>query len=123
MAYIDYDFYANVYKGTPIDDGDTFERLVLRASEWINEITSGQITDISAEPEWRRMLLKKAVAAQVEYLFQNGEGILHGGTELQDVKLGDFSYKTATAGNPTSPLALSFLRRTGWLYAGVTVYD
>lgn len=123
MVYIDYTFYADVYRGTPISDEDTFSRLVQRASEWVDELTGGQIQDLSVEPEWRRTLLKKAVAAQVEHLFQNSEGILHGGTELQDVKLGDFSYKTAAAGNPTSPLALSFLRRTGWLYAGVTVYD
>ncbi|MDF9296103.1 hypothetical protein [Geobacillus stearothermophilus] len=123
MAYIDYDFYANVYKGSPISDANTFDRLAMRASEWIDEMTSGQITDLSVEPEWRQTLLKKAVAAQVEYLYQNGEGVLQGVTDLQDVKIGDFSYKSASPGNPTSPLALSFLRRTGWLYAGVESHD
>lgn len=122
MAYIDYAYYTDVYKGVPID-ADTFSRLAERASELIDQVTNYTIQDIAALPAFTQEQVKKATAAQVEYLYQNGEGVLQGVTDLQDVKIGDFSYKSASPGNPTSPLALSFLRRTGWLYAGVESHD
>ncbi|EZP77623.1 protein gp8 [Parageobacillus genomosp. 1] len=125
MAYIDYQFYIDVYKGVPISDADTFLRFAERASDVIDQLTNYQIGDITKYPEWLQTLIKKAVAAQVEYFAYTDDSVLHGVNDLQNVKLGDFSY--TVGGNPgaapISPAVLSYLRQTGLLYRGVTVCD
>jgi hypothetical protein len=122
MAYIDYTFYTDVYRGVPISDADTFLRFAERASDVIDQLTNYQIGDISQHPDWMQTLIKKAVATQVEYFVYTDDSVLHGVNDLQNVKLGDFSY---TLGNPgaaqISPAVLSYLRQTGLLYRGVTV--
>lgn len=124
MAYIDYTFYTDVYKGVQID-ADTFSRLAERASDVIDQVTNYQIGDIAQYPEWIQSLVKKAVAAQVEYFALSGDSITHGVSELQNVKLGDFSYTLNgnSGAAPISPAVLSYLRQTGLLYRGVTVCD
>jgi hypothetical protein len=124
MAYIDYNFYTNVYQGVQIADADTFLRLAERAGDVIDQLTNYQIGDITQYPEWMQTLIKKAVAAQVEYFAYTDDSVLHGVNDLQNVKLGDFSYTLGNPGAvPISPAVLSYLRQTGLLYRGVTVCD
>lgn len=124
MAYIDKQYYDNEYKGVPITDESTFNRLAERASDLIDQITSYQIGDITQYPELMQTLIKKAVAAQVEYFLLTGDSVVHGVNELQNVKIGDFNYSTdGAAQSVVSPAVLSYLRQTGLLYRGVTVCD
>lgn len=124
MAYIDYTYYTDVYKGVPIPDADTFSRLSERASELIDQVTNYTIQDLAALTTFTQEQVKKATAAQVEYFALAGDSVTHGVSEFQNVKLGDFSYSTGGAAqNVVSPAVLSYLRPTGLLYRGVTVCD
>ncbi len=124
MAYIDYTYYTDVYKGVPIPDADTFSRLSERASELIDQVTNYTIQDLAALTTFTQEQVKKATAAQVEYFALAGDSVTHGVSEFQNVKLGDFSYSTdGAAQNVVSPAVLSYLRPTGLLYRGVTVCD
>lgn len=130
MAYIDYTYYTNVYKGVPIPDADTFSRLSERATEIIDQLTGYAIQDLAALPLFTQEQVKRATAAQVEYFALAGYSVTHGVSEFQNVKLGDFSYSTGGAAggatqNVVSPAVLSYLRPTGllYIYRGVTVCD
>ncbi|WP_199425761.1 head-tail connector protein [Thermaerobacillus caldiproteolyticus] len=127
MTYIDYSYYTDVYKGVPLPDGDTFVRLSERASDVIDQLTNYQIGDITQYPEWMQTSIKKAVAAQVEYFALAGDSIVHGVSELQNVKIGDFSYtlgsNSGAVQSVVSPAVLSYLYQTGLLYRGVAVCD
>lgn len=127
MAYIDYTYYTGVYKGVPIQDADTFSRLSERASELIDQVTNYTIQDLAALPAFAQEQVKKATAAQVEYLVYAGEQVLHGNNGMTDVRLGNFSYSVGaqSAGTPSaiSPAVINYLRPTGLLYRGVTVCD
>jgi hypothetical protein len=122
MAYIDYTFYNDVYRGVPISDADTFSRLAERASNVIDRLTNYQIGDISQRPDWMQTLIKKAVAAQVEYFALVGEQVIHGDTGMGDVHIGNFSYSSGTQ-SAISPAVIDYLRTTGLLYRGITVRD
>lgn len=121
MAYIDYTYYTDTYKGVPID-ADTFLRLSDRASDVIDQLTNYQIGDITQYPEWMQTLIKKAVAAQVEYFVYAGEQVTHGDVGFSDVRIGNFSYSSGTQA-AISPAVINYLRPTGLLYRGVTVCD
>jgi hypothetical protein len=120
MAYIDYTYYTDVYKGVPID-ADTFSRLSERASEIIDQVTNYAIQDFAALPAFTQEQVKKATAAQVEYLYYAGEISIHGDV-FGNVKLGDFNYSGGTP-SAISPAVINYLRPTGLLYRGVTVCD
>lgn len=120
MAYIDYTFYTDVYKGVQLD-ADTFSRLAERAGDVIDQVTNYQIGDITQYPEWIQSLIKKAVAAQVEYLYYAGETAIHGDA-FGNVKLGDFTYSSSGSQQTISPAVINYLRPTGLLYRGVTVH-
>jgi hypothetical protein len=122
MAYIDYTYYTDVYKGVPIQDADTFSRLSERASEIIDQVTNYTIQDIATLPMFVQDQVKKATAAQVEYFVYAGEQVLHGDNGMTDVRLGNFSYSVG-AQSAISPAVINYLRPTGLLYRGVTVCD
>ena len=69
MSYIDSAFYKNVYLGQ--DAGTDFARLEMRASDDIDNACDGFVFD--ELEDWRKELVKRAVAAQVEYYVVNGE--------------------------------------------------
>lgn len=122
MSYIDKDFYDNVYKGTPIDDSAEFERLAERASDMIDQITQYVLKNIEFErlAQVLQDMVKKATAAQTEYLFQNGESIIHDNGDLNNVSVGNFSYSTGNGGNNRiSPAVYDYLKYSGLLYTGV----
>ncbi len=49
MAYADYEFYKDVFKGQTIADEENFESIELKASAYIDMITSGGITESDDE--------------------------------------------------------------------------
>lgn len=121
MAYIDYAYYTDVYKGVPIQDADTFSRLSERATDIINQLSCYTIKNLADLPEFAQEQVKKATAAQVEYFYYAGEISIHGDV-FGNVKLGDFNYSGGTP-SAISPAVINYLRPTGLLYRGVTVCD
>ncbi|WP_026582128.1 hypothetical protein [Bacillus sp. J33] len=129
MPYIDQTFYTDVYKGAPIDAG-AFPRLLERASDSIDHITNYALVglDLDTMHQVIQLNVKKAVAAQLEYLSIAGEGAVHGESSPTNVSIGNFSYSDGQRQNGLSreerrisPAAVSYLRATGFLNGGVTV--
>lgn len=132
MAYIDAEYYNNVYKG--VDAGEDFERYAERASDLIDQVTGYKIADLAALHPRIQELVKKATAAQVEFYALNGgpEGV-DGSTDgsFSQVSIGAFQYQSGRinqqipAGKQEhrlAPAALAYLEPTGLLYQGVRVY-
>lgn len=129
MPYIDKEYYDNDYKGIPIEP-DTFNRLVRRASDSINFVTNHKLRFIQLDElaPFIQEQVKKATAAQVEYLITNGESAAMGAGQLGQVSAGNFSYGDK-AGKDTlsrreqmiSTAVLEHLKPTGLLYQGVGV--
>jgi hypothetical protein len=130
MAYIDKQYYDNVYKGVPISDEDTFNRLAERASDIIDQITGyllhGQ--EFTQFAQFIQTQVKKAVAAQVEYMVTAGEIVVNHGSSFSSVNIGNFSYSEGSGDRinrneqRTSPAVIEYLRPTGLLYRGVNVH-
>lgn len=132
MAYIDKDYYDNTFKGEAIEEA-LFARLADIASEMVYGICI-------VKPEEEDLIdetFKKAVAYQVEMLYQQGgidavtgfsEVSMAGGSEsLGDYSISEGSGSGSTAqvrtyeGIPVSPVTLLLLKRLGlmsrWVYA------
>ncbi|USK43538.1 hypothetical protein [Cytobacillus oceanisediminis] len=129
MPYIDKTFYTDVYKGTPVD-ADAFPRLLERACDSIDHLTNYALIgfDLDAVHQVIQLNVKKAVAAQLEYLSIAGEGAAHGESTANNVSIGNFSYSEEQKNSGLSreqrmisPAALSYLKVTGFLYRGVSV--
>ncbi|WP_153124670.1 hypothetical protein [Peribacillus tepidiphilus] len=131
MAYIDKQYYDNEYKGVPIADESTFNRLAERASDVIDEMTEYKIQDFNTLTTFQQTQVKKATAAQIEYMVTSGESVIHG-SNFGSVSIGSFSYSEGAKGSNdsrinrneqrTSPAVIGYLKPTGLLYRGVSVY-
>src|SRR5690606_37546886 len=130
VAYIDADYYTNVYKGA--DAGDDLDRYIERASDLVDQVTGYKIKDFDSLPQFTQEQVKKATAAQVEfYVMQGGdEDVNAGNTDFARVAIGSFSYSVGSergtrssnrAELRLSPAALVYLESTGLLYRGLGV--
>lgn len=132
MPYIDKDYYENNYEGIPVN-GDAFKRLTKRASEIIDFLTNHALKDPTLDLMGIPIIeeqVKKATAAQVEYLHTQGESKAMGAGSLGQVSAGNFSYGERVGDDTlsrqqqmTSSAVLEHLKPTGLLYQGVGVYD
>lgn len=131
MPYITKEYYENEYKGTPVQDKEAFDRLAARATDIVDMLTNFNLlgTELSKWPELIQGQIKKATAAQVEYLLTYGESNALGAGEYGQVSAGNFSYgdkagKEALSREEqmTSAAVLNHLSPTGLLYTGVDVY-
>lgn len=128
MAYIDQTYYSDTYVGVPIP-ADAFLRLAARATDIIDELTGYKIDDLSTLDTFAQKQVKKAVAAQTEYLFTRGEEEAnHGSGNVTSANIGHFSYDDGNGANEnlsreairTSPAVMGLLAPTGLLYSGVS---
>jgi len=134
MGYINKAYYDNEYKGVPIEDESTFNRLEARASDLIDMITSFVLlgVEFSSFAQLIQTNVKKAVAAQIEYMVSLGGELTIHGDRPSSVNIGNFSY--SEGGNQgkgqlsreqqmVSPAVIQYLKLTGLLYRGVNVRD
>jgi hypothetical protein len=123
MAYIDDAYYETEYLGTTIENKEIFFKLANRASDLVDMVTSYRLKGVDFEQEtaFLQEQVKKAVASQVEYLYQQGgELSVHGGS-LSSVNIGNFSYQEEKK-QIISPMAMEYLKPTGLLNRTVRVY-
>lgn len=130
MPYIDKQYYDDDYKGSSVDE-ETFLRLAERASEIVDEITDYKLkigVSFDKLNAFFKEQVKKATAAQVEYMLLQGEGVEHGESDVSSVTIGKFNYSEGQ--NPTrltraqlrsSPAVIGYLKPTGLLYSGIDV--
>lgn len=125
MPYVDSKYYANTFKGEPVDDAD-FPSLCMRAEELIEEMTRYRVTPVTVltMPETVQERVKMAVCAQIEYLDANGGADMDNGADLQSAGLGKFNYTRSVGANGSTeqsmyaPRAIRLLAPTGLLYRG-----
>jgi hypothetical protein len=141
MGYITPEYYRETYKGTPIPDDSELETLIERASDLIDELTRNKIqfaggldawADLSAFPAIFRAAVMKSVAAETEYLYQNGgaPAALSGTGGGGSVTIGSFRYDDKTGGETGGAgldsrfcaAVYGHLSITGLLYRGVDVH-
>lgn len=118
MGVVDYTFYSTVYKGTDVDQ-TSFPALCARADDVIGALTHWvDDATLLALPAPLLTLYKKAVCAQIDFLFLNGVESLNesgnGGFTVGKVtvqgkqgKIGGKLYEM------TSPMAIGYLEQTG----------
>lgn len=126
--YITLEYYRNDYMGVPVADDTELTRLIKRASEAIDVLTHYRIPSYGFDklPPFIQEQIKKATAAQVEFLNQNGElagSVVEGSGG--GFTIGKFS-ESAPSGSAgvrmTDRYALTvidYLTPTGFLYSGV----
>lgn len=133
MSYIDVDYYRNDYEGAPVDDDEMLKRMIKRASDVIDQITgyklqlSGVSFDVLAP--FIKEQVKKATAAQTEYIALYGETSSNTMIETPVMQVGKFRYGLLRGGKSEgggidarfAQGAIAFLRPTGLLYSGVGV--
>lgn len=115
MAYADYEYYTNTYKGSAVP-ASVFEAVSERASEILDAITFGRISE-ATEP------VKKACCAVCDSVHRLEA---RGGSDVQSEQVGSHrvTYREAGAGwygEDHRRAALPYLAGTGLLYRGV--YD
>ena len=132
MPYIDVDYYNNDYEGTQVSDETLLKRMIKRASEQIDSIIGYKLqgVDFDKVAPFIRDQVKKATAAQLEFLAINGitsATVSEGGGGFS---VGSYSENGMSAGVEDGPshydryaiTVVDYLRPTGLLYAGVSVY-
>ena len=119
MGVVDYGFYSSVYMGNDVDEA-SFPALCARASDVIGAVTHWvDESTILTLPAQYQTLYKKAVCAQIDFLFINGtESLNAGGNSGFTVGKVTVHGKagTGTGGKLTesiSPLAIGYLEQTG----------
>lgn len=131
MAYITLEYYRDDFKGAPIEDDATLERLIMRATDLIDVVTNYNLHS-ELYRDWENIPnvaenVRKATAAQVEYLATFGEMTANTAIETPVLQVGKFRYGLIRGGNSQgvakdprfSTATMSFLRPTGLLYKGV----
>ena len=132
MPYIDVDYYNNEYKGTPVSDVALLDRLINRASDQIDHVINYKLegVDFDKLAPFIKKQVKKATAAQVEFLAINGETsatVSEGGGGFS---VGAYSENGMSAGAAEAPsyydryaiTVVDYLKPTGLLYTGVCVH-
>jgi hypothetical protein len=122
MLYIDYAYYTDDFKGVLVTQ-EEFDRLVRRASDKIDSLTSYVLhrVDFTQLAQLIQENVKKATAAQVEYLISLGGELAVHGDAPSSVSISNFSYSTESEGSQTvSPVVIEYLKPTGLLYRGVS---
>jgi hypothetical protein len=121
MGVVDFSFYWNVYGGTDADQ-QTFPALCARASDVIGAVTHWVIdeTTISKLPALHQTLYKKAVCAEIDFLYLNGVESLNESGYGGGFTVGKVTVHGKTGSNgggkmseSISPLAISYLEQTG----------
>ena len=118
MGIVDYTFYSAVYMGTDVDQ-TSFPALCARASDIIGAVTHWvDESYILTLPAKIQTLYKKAVCAQIDFLFLNGTDSLNetasGGFTVGKVTVhGKGNTGGGKLSESISPLAIGYLEQTG----------
>ncbi|AXN58358.1 head-tail adaptor [Bacillus phage Wes44] len=127
MDYITPEYYKVEYMGVAVKDED-LPRLIKRASEAIDVLTHYRIVNYGFNnfTPFIQGQIKKATAAQVEFLNQNGElagSVVEGGgggfTIGKYSESGADSSQASAVANRYALTVIDYLTPTGLLYSGV----
>ncbi len=123
MAFIDYDYFSSIYgdSSIPSDDATT---IFARSSDIIDIILGGKTKFlIDCGSDFISGEIRRAIAAEAEFIFRNGGVDSFDSTDNDQVSLGKFSYRNYTETSTKkssncisiSPVARSILENCGLL--------
>lgn len=128
LPFVDIDYYRNDYGGIEIEDDTELDRLIRRASRDINTLTKRRIGDLGTWHPDIQDMVKEATAAQVEFLFLNGETastIVEGSATGKGFRAGKYTEQgtgqATTLGGMYADSIPNILLPSGLLYTGVSV--
>lgn len=113
MAYVDYVYYTDIYKGASVPES-AFDAAAERASEILDSLTFGRITG-----DWiDSNNIKKACCAIAERQHTADQ---RGGANIQSESVGSYSvtYADNSANTENMAVAARYLAATGLLYRGL----
>lgn len=114
MAYADYAYYTNIYKGASVPES-AFDAVAERASEILDSLTFGRITDDWIDDDG----VKKACCAIAERQYTADQ---RGGADVRSESVGSYSVTYADGGGTNAKnaaIAARYLAGTGLLYRGL----
>ena len=127
MALVSYDFYSGTYYGEPVAEAD-FPRYEARAEDLILGLIRKTATQAAALQADTLTAVRKAICAQVEYLYEYGLGVASygreagGGFTVGKVSVNEGSSAAASgARSMIAPAVYVYLELTGLLDPAVPV--
>ena len=117
MAYLTYAEYAAISGEVSAEDFPSFDK----AAENIIDLETQYQIDMTTLPSKIQSLVKKAVAAQIDYLNVYGLDVAYTGTKPQGFRVGEVSVTNSSSATGEakfsilSPIAESILELTGLL--------
>lgn len=127
MALVSYEFYSGTYYGEPVAEAD-FSRYETRAEDLILGLIRKTATQAAALQADTLTAVRKAICAQVEYLYEYGMGVASygreagGGFTVGKVSVNEGSSAAASgARSMIAPAVYVYLEQTGLLDPAVPV--
>lgn len=121
MAIVSYEYYTITYLGEPIAE-ESFPRLELRSEDLVLNLINKTAEAVAALPAVTQTAIKKAICAQIEYLYEYGTGVAvygkeaGGGFTVGKVSVNNGGSKVAAgAKSMIAPAVYEYLERTGLL--------
>ena len=117
MAYLTYAEYAALSGEVPAEDFPQFDK----AAENIIDLETQYQIDMTTLPSKIQSLVKKAVAAEIDFLMVYGLDVVYSGSKPQGFRVGEVSITNSSSvahevkSSILSPIAESILELTGLL--------
>lgn len=115
MAYVDYEYYRDIFKGSL--DENIATRLLEEASDQVDRLTYGRIRKKGFEnlTEYQQVLVKKAICYQSEFLANYGDYLSSplSGFSIGDVSLSFGKENQGPGGIISDKKTLDYLAQTG----------
>lgn len=122
---VSYGYYKDTYLGEAIAE-ESFPRLELRSEDFVLGLINKTADEVASFPDVTQTAIKKAICAQIEYLYEYGTGIAVEGKEAG----GGFTVGKVSVNNGGSMVAAgsrsmicaavyAYLERTGLLNPAV----
>ncbi len=115
MAYVDYEYYKDTYKGTL--DEETALKILEEASGEVDKLTYGRIRKKGFEnlTEYQQGLIKKAICYQADFIniYCSYLSTPLGGFSIGDVSLSFSKENQGPGGIITDKKTLNYLSQTG----------
>lgn len=117
MAYLTYAEYAAISGEVPAEDFPQFDK----AAENIIDLETQYQIDMTTLPSKIQSLVKKAVAAEIDFLMVYGLDVVYSGSKPQGFRVGEVSITNSSStahevkSSILSPIAESILELTGLL--------
>lgn len=115
MAYVDYEYYRDVFKGN--SDEATASKLLDEASDQVDRLTYGRIRRRGFDnlTEYQQEMVQKAICHQVDFLANYGAYLSSplGGFSIGDVSLSFDKSNQGPGGIIADKKTLDYLAQTG----------